>query len=232
MKTEILSLSRRGLLLGGAALTLAACGGIIGPTNPPAQIYLLQPNFGPVYGPAVSWQLAVEQPTTIDSLNRQRIALYRGDTMDYYADAEWTDQAPALLQTLTVQAFEKSGRIGGVARDSDGLHADYLLQLELRDFEARYDTPDGAPTVVVTIVARMLKAPGREVIAMLNSSHEARASENKIPAAVAAFNQATKQTLEEIVGWALRAPGGVSEDHINADAPAGPVHHRRRRHHS
>jgi cholesterol transport system auxiliary component len=227
MKTQTLSFSRRGLLLGGAALTLSACSGIIGPSGPPAQLYLLNPSFGPVDGPTVSWQLAIEQPTSDDSIDRQRIAIYRGDTMDYYADAQWTDEAPKVIQNLLVQAFEKSGHISAVARDSDGLHADYLLQSELRDFEARYDSPDGAPTITVTIVARLLKAPGREVIATLNSSHQARASENKIPAAVAAFNQATAQALEEIVGWALRAPG-VNEDHINANGPAAPVHHHRR----
>lgn len=230
MKTQIFSLSRRGLLLGGAAITLAGCGGIIGPTNPPPQIYLLQPSLGPVDAPTVPWQLAVGEPTAVDSLDRQRIAIYRGDTMDYYADAEWTDQAPALIQTLMVQAFEKSGHISGVARDSDGLHADYLLQLEMRDFEARYDTPDGAPTVVVTIVARMLKASGREVIGTLNASHQARASENKIAAAVAAFGQATGQTLEEIVAWALRAPGASNEDHIGADPQTKPAPPHRRRH--
>jgi cholesterol transport system auxiliary component len=229
MKKQMPSLSRRGLLMGGVALTLAGCGSLIGPTNPPAKLYLLQPALGPVDAPTVSWQLAVEEPTSDDSLDRQRIAIYRGDMMDYYADAEWTDEAPKLIQTLLVQAFEKSGHISAVARDSDGLHADYLLQLELRDFEARYDTPDGAPVVLVNIVARMLKAPGREVVATLNSSHQARASENKIPAAVAAFNQATGEALEEIVGWALRAPGGANEDHINADSQTAPVHHRRRR---
>ncbi len=230
MKNQTFSFSRRGLLLGGAALTLSACSGVIGPSGPPAQLYLLNPTLGPVDGPAVSWQLAVDEPTSDDSIDRQRIAIYRGDTMDYYADAEWTDEAPKMIQNLLVKAFEKSGRISAVARDSDGLRTDYLLQSELRDFEARYDTPDGAPTVVVTIVARLLKAPGREVVATLNSSHQARASENKIPAAVQAFNQATAQTLEEIVGWALRAPGAGNEDHINANTPATPAH--RRRHHS
>lgn len=225
MKNQTFSFSRRGLLLGGVALTLSACSGIIGPDGPPAQIYVLQPTLGPVNGPTVTWDLAVEQPTCDDSLARQRIAIYRGDTMDYYADAEWTDEAPKLVQSLLVQAFEKSGHISGVARDSDGLHTDYMLQLELRDFGARYDAPDGAPTAVVTIVARMLKAPGREVIAALNSSHQARASENKIPAAVAAFNQATGEAMEEIVAWALRAPGGMSEDHIGADTQPAPVHH-------
>jgi hypothetical protein len=47
---------------------------------------------------------------------------------------------------------------------------------------------------------------------------------------VQAFNQATGQALEEIVGWALRAPSGVSEDLIHANEPAKP--RLRRRHHA
>jgi cholesterol transport system auxiliary component len=227
----MLSLSRRGLLLGGGALTLAACSGIIGPSSPPAQIYLLRPSLGPVDAPTVSWQLAVAEPACDDSINRERIALYRGSTMDYYANAQWTDEAPKVIQALLVEAFEKSGHISAVARDSDGLRADYLLQSELRDFEARYDTQDGAPTIMVTMVARLLLASDRHVVASLNSAHQAKASVNSIPAAVDAFNQATGETLEEIVGWALRAPRGVSEDHINASTQAAPVHHRRRRRH-
>jgi cholesterol transport system auxiliary component len=215
--------------MGGAALTLAGCGSLIGPSGPPPQIYLLDPTLGPLDAPTVSWQLAVGVPTCDNSLGSQRIAIYRGAIMDYYADAQWTDEAPNVVQTLLVEAFEKSGHISAVARDSDGLHSDYLLQLELRDFEARYDTQDGAPTVVVGLVARMLKVPGREVLGTLNASHQVKASENKIPAAVDAFSQATGAVLEEIVGWALRVPGGVSEDHIGADTPPAPVHHRRRR---
>jgi cholesterol transport system auxiliary component len=231
MKSQMLTFNRRGLLLmGGAAVLLSGCEGIIGPSGPPAQLYLLRPALGPVDGPTVSWQLAIEEPTSGDAIDRQRIAIFRGQTMDYYADVQWTDEAPKVVQGLMVEAFEKSGHISAVARDSAGLHADYLLQSELRDFEARYDTPDGAPNVMVTIVARMLKAPGREVIATLISSHQARASENKIPAAVDAFSQATGQALEEIVSWALRAPG-ANEDHIGANTQAVPVHHRRRRPH-
>ncbi|HEY1836518.1 MAG TPA: ABC-type transport auxiliary lipoprotein family protein [Rhizomicrobium sp.] len=226
MKTQTLSLSRRTILLASAALTLTACGSLIGPSGPPPQIYLLAPTLGPVEAPTVSWQLTVGVPTCNSSLDRQRIAIYRGAVMDYYADAQWTDEAPNLIQSLLVEAFEKSGHISAVARDSDGLHSDYLLQLELRDFEARYDVPDGAPTVVVSLVARMLKAPGREVMGTLNVSHRAAASENKIPAAVEAFNQATAATLEEIVAWALRVPGAANEDHIGADTAVAPVRRR------
>lgn len=230
MKTESFLLSRRAILLGGAALTLTACSGIIGPQSPPAQIYLLKPSLGPVQRPNVLWQLAVGEPTCDDSLDSQRIAIYRGQTMDYYADAQWTDEAPKVIQTVLVEAFEKSGRISGVARDTDGIHADYLLQMELRDFEARYDNGDAAPTIAVNIVARLLKLPARELVATMTSNHLVPASANSIPAAVAAFNQATSAALEEIVEWTLRAPAAGNEDHINADTQPKPVPHRRRRH--
>lgn len=203
-----LTLSRRGLILGASALTLAGCGSILGPSSPPPQIYLLQPQFGPVDAPTVKWQLAVGMPSSDDSLDRQRIALHRGLTMDYYADAQWTDEAPKVIQTLFVEAFEKSGHIGAVGRDSDGIHAEYLLQMELRDFEARYDNGDAAPEIAVDIVAHFLKLPGREALSTLEASKTVRASANSIPAVVEAFNEATGQVVEQIVAWALRVPGG------------------------
>jgi len=52
------------------------------------------------------------------------------------------------------------------------------------------------------------------------------ATDNSIPAAVAAFNAASGQAIEEIVAWTLRTgtPGAATND----VAPA-PRHHRRHR---
>jgi cholesterol transport system auxiliary component len=227
MKNQTLAFNRRGLLISGAAIALSGCGSLLGPSGPPRQIYLLAPALKPVEGPDVTWQLTIGTPACDNSLDSQRIALHRGVTLDYYADAQWTDQAPNLIQTLLVEAFEKSGHIAAVARDSDGLHADYLLQMELRDFEAHYDSLNGIPTVVVDLFVRMLALPRREVVSSLNARHEVRASQNSIPAVVDAFNLATGQTLEQIVGWALRAPGSAM-DRTGAAAPAKAVRHHKR----
>src|ERR1700733_4710411 len=124
MTERFLSPTRRSLLLAAAAtLALAGCGSLLGPSNPPAQIYRLQPDFPPsgAEGPPDSWQLAVSAPDVSRTLETDRIALLRGARMDYYADAQWNDSVPRLVQQLLVEAFEKSGRIPAVARESGGL---------------------------------------------------------------------------------------------------------------
>jgi cholesterol transport system auxiliary component len=208
-------------------IAFAGCGSLIGPSNPPPQIYVLDPAYVPVDAPTVSWQLAVERPDAADVYDTQRIAIQRDGIMDYYANAQWTDETEPLVQRMLVTGFEKSGHIAAVARERDGLHADNLLQIEVRSFVARYDSDSGAPVADVELVAKLLTADRHMVIGTLDSHHEAPASANSIPAAVAAFNVATGQAIDEIVGWTLRTGGGPA---AASDTPPA-THHRRRHHH-
>lgn len=221
--------TRRALLAAVPLLLgLAGCGSLIGPSNPPPQIYVLNPTFAPVDAPTVSWQLSVARPDAADVYDTQRIAILRDGVMDYYADAQWTDETEPLLQRMLVTGFEKSGHIPAVASERDGMHTDDILQIEVRNFVARYDNDDGAPTADVELVAKLLTADRHMVIGTLDSHHEALASANSIPAAVAAFNVATGQAVDEIVGWTLRtgqAPASASDE---KPSPAPRRHHRRR----
>lgn len=215
------------LLAAPILLGLAGCGSLIGPSNPPPQIYVLNPTFAPVDAPTVSWQLSVERPDAADVYDTQRIAILRDGVMDYYADAQWTDETEPLLQRMLVTGFEKSNHIPAVARERDGMHADDILQIEVRNFVARYDNDDGAPTADVELVAKLLTADRHMVIATLDSHHQAPASGNSIPAAVAAFNVATGQAVDEIVAWTLRTGQGPA---TASDVTAPPAtHHRRHR---
>jgi cholesterol transport system auxiliary component len=186
-------------------LALAGCGSLIGPSNPPPQIYRLSPDVPlPTGKPPVSWQLAVARPDTMQTLDTDRIALLRGPVMDYYADAQWNDSAPRLIQSLLVQAFDKSGSIQAATPDSAGLRTDLTLSTELRDFEAQYDNSNAAPLVVVDIQAKLLDQRG-QVIASLDSRQTARASENTIASVVQAFNGTVAASLSQIVAWTLQA---------------------------
>jgi cholesterol transport system auxiliary component len=198
--------SRRGMLAGVASLSLAGCSGnLIGPPSPAPQIYVVNPKFGPVAeAPNVRWQLVVALPSVPASLDTSRIALARApNTMDYYANAEWTDRTPALLQSLLVQAFESSGRIAAVGRESAGIRADYILETEIRDFEAFYAVPDTAPVVRVSIMAKLLNPLNRDVVAGMEFHNEAQTSANNMTAITGAFTQATTATVQAIVSWAL-----------------------------
>ena len=206
--TQTIILPRRALLLGGAALALAGCSDLIGPSSAPVQLYALKPSGGaPTAGPKVPWHLSVGMPTATDYLDRARVALIKPDTsVDYFADSQWTDHLPVLVQEALVEAFENSGRIDGVAAESDGFKADYVLQTDLRDFEARYDQADGIPTAVVRIEAKIAPTIGRSIASSLQSSHQVQATQNSVAAAVQAMDAALGQALAEIVNWALSQP--------------------------
>jgi cholesterol transport system auxiliary component len=198
------SLDRRFFLIGAGALTLSACGSLLGPTED-MQVYILRPDMPKRPGPAVTWRLAVLRPAATQNLDTNRISISRSPTtMDYYANAAWGDQLSGLLQKLTVQAFEASGRIASVAEDSVGAKTDYQLILDVRNFEARYDTPDGPPVAVVRIHAKLITQIRAVILGDFETAHEAPASANTIDAAVLAFDAAFGAALGEIVDWTLR----------------------------
>jgi cholesterol transport system auxiliary component len=213
-----MTISRRTLCVTGtASLLLAGCGGgLISPSQAPLQIYVLNPAVRRLDGPQITWQLAVGHPEVAESLQTERIALQRGNTFDYFANAEWSDPTSRLLQTLLVEAFETSGRISGVAAESAGVRADYSLETEIRNFEAHYQDENGAPDVVVAVVAKLLNQKG-DVLGTLDSRHDAKATQNTVSSVVSAFERASGDMVEEIAGWALELPARASPTRV---APA------------
>jgi len=197
--------SRRSAITGVGAMVLAGCSVLQGPAVP--QLYVLRPQMPATMGARVNWRLAVAAPDAVASLDTPRIALTRSaTTMDYYANAAWTDRVPLLLLRHLIQAFDSSGRILSVDRDTSGLEADYMLQTEIRDFQARYETPDGAPQIVITIQAKVVRMPQREIVANINVAQQANAASNDMDSIVLAFNQATSAAIAQIVTGTLGMP--------------------------
>ena len=196
--------SRRSVLAGAGAVFVSGCSSIL-PTPAPVQLYVLRPDMMPPAGPPVRWRLSVAAPDATAALDTTRIALIRSaTTMDYYANSAWPDRAPLIVQRLMVEALESSGRIQSVDRDTAGIASDYLLETELRNFEARYDA--GGPQVLVTIQAKMVQIPERVIVASLTASQRATAGANTVDSVVLAFDQATGAAIAQIAGWALALP--------------------------
>ncbi len=203
-----MTLSRR-LLLGALPAALAGCSAVITGGGDPPRLYALNPRSGGTGAPRVEWNLEVPVPTAPQGLNTQRIALRRSAvTFEYYAAVNWIDAAPEMVQTVLVQSFENSGAIAGVVRDATRVRPDYVLVTDLRDFQADYDTADGAPLANVRIMTRLLRLlPDRSIIAGQSFAHSVRADGTAIERVVVAFDQAMSQVAGQIVDWTLRAPG-------------------------
>jgi len=200
-------ISRRLLLAGVPGLALAGCSGLLGPSEAP-KLYILKPKLAAAEaGAKVPWALSIASPDANAGLDSERIAIERPPaSLDYYADAAWSDRLAALLQDALLEAFEASGRIDAVSRDTNGAHADYILTIDVRDFEARYDQPDGAPVAVVRFGVKLLSALKRDIVARIDTAEEVPATQNSVDAAVEALNAALANALTKIVPWALGAP--------------------------
>jgi cholesterol transport system auxiliary component len=184
---------------------VSGCSGILPNTGPPPRLFRLSPKSTfPDDLETVGWQLVVEPPLAPAGLDTTRIALHRAAVeLEYYARANWTDLAPAMIQTLVVESFENSGKIVAVGRESLGLRADFVLKLELREFQSEYSR-DGIPDAHVRLNAKLVKMPQRTIIG--SQSFEAKVGSNadRIEDIVAAFDDALGKALKDLVVWTLQ----------------------------
>jgi cholesterol transport system auxiliary component len=152
-------------------------------------------------------QLLVDVPLAPAGLDTSRIALSRSAvSIDYFADSEWTDRVPLMVQTALLASFENSKAITAIDRESVGLRADFILKTEIRHFEAVYDSPNGAPNVWVAINARLVNPSGRDVVAYASFERRQQAQGSDIVQIVLAFDEALGGVMEEIVLWTVRNP--------------------------
>lgn len=189
-----------------AAAALAGCQ-LIEAATEPTDLYTVTPKSTfDLDMPAVYWQLAVEVPAAAASLNTGRMALAMTPTStDYYAKAAWTDRAPLMVQTRIVDSFENTRKIVAVARESIALRANYVLQPDLRNFEALYYY--GQPPIVrVRIIAKLVRMPDRQIIGVASFERCVRARADKVPKVVEAFDQALGSVIKRLVSWTLRTP--------------------------
>jgi cholesterol transport system auxiliary component len=188
-------------------LALAGCSGLLG-SSAPGHLYRVTPKSSyPANLPRLSVQLLVDVPLAPAGLDTSRIALSRSAvSIDYFADSEWTDRVPTLVQTALLASFENSQVIIAIDRDSVGLRADFILKPEIRHFEAVYDSPNGPPDVWVAINARLVNPSGRDIVAQTAFERRRGASANEIPQIILAFDEALGDVMKEIVVWTLTNP--------------------------
>lgn len=184
------------------ALALAGCALLSSPD--PVQTY----RFG---GPAAATAAAEGQaglrPVSLrrvefpEAVEGDKILGVTGTETAYIAGARWVSPAADLYMESLENAFSAQAtrvRAIGPRELSRGEHS---LNVDMRAFEARYDAPGLAPTVVVTARVRLLALPDRSVAAERTFTVQQPAAENRVAAIVEAFDIATRDLNTQIVAW-------------------------------
>lgn len=188
-------------------LSLSVCG-VLPRITEPVDLYTLTPKttFGENSVPHVKWQLVVELPTAPAALDTTRVALKRTPfTVEYYAKSAWIDNAPAMVQTLLIESFERTGAIVAVGREAIGLRPDIILKTDLREFEAIYDGQDPVPSVLVRMNAKLVEMPERRIVASETFDAKVKAAGGKFTDVIGAFDEAVGKVFKDIVIFTLQA---------------------------
>jgi phospholipid/cholesterol/gamma-HCH transport system substrate-binding protein len=169
-----------------------------GGTKGPVTTYDLRaPRSFPPLEKVVRAQLVVPEPSVPIAFDTQKIVPRPGGTeAGSFANAQWSDTVPKLIQAKVIQALDNSGYFSGVGRPMDGLAADYQLLLDIRSFQiAGSEEP-----AEVELAAKILGNDGRimagKVFAAKVSTPSAEA-----PAAIAALDEAFGKAAIELAAW-------------------------------
>jgi cholesterol transport system auxiliary component len=190
------------LIVGSLALVVSACG--LGSGPPPRQFTLTPVTNFPPGLPPVKWSLVVDEPTAARQIDTSRIALMNGPfRVEYYADVEWTDTAPAMVQLLLLQSFQNTGRLPVVAPTRQTFATAFLLLSNLRKFQVENDA-SGTPQATVVLEATLLKMPRRTPVSTVRFEKAIPVDSKSTETLTAAFDASLGDVMLRVVDWTLQ----------------------------
>ena len=188
--------------MASGVLALAGCALLSSPD--PVQTY----RFG---GPAAA-SGATEGQAGLREVNLRRVQFpeavegdkilgVTGTETAYIAGARWVSPASDLYMESLENAFAAQATRVRLIGPRELIRGERSLDIDMRAFEARYDAPGGAPTVVITARARLLALPDRTVAAERTFTVQQPAAANRVSAIVEAFDAATRDLNAQVVAW-------------------------------
>ena len=182
------------------AMLTAGCSNLLHSEAQPVQVYVLRATGAG--SAAVESNVAtlpsvqLPRPSADPGLATESIVLVRSDhRMDYYLGSRWAGELPDIVETLALDTLRASGKWGAVHESPSPFLADYLLQINIRRFEADYTGGNAAPKVHVVLDCTLAKRVGRELVTSFVAEADADATENRLSAVVTAFETAANAAL-------------------------------------
>jgi cholesterol transport system auxiliary component len=188
---------------GAAAFSLSACVSLL-PKSEPANLY----RFGqPLAAEALTApQGRVGVFRTNATFQREsagdRLLTVTNGQVAYIAETRWAAPAAVLWDEAVLAAFDADpGPVRLISR-GEPAGAEYVLRLDVRNFETRYEQgPKAAPTVVVRVRAAMTRGTDRGLVSEQIFEKRVDAADNRVTAIVPAYDRAVAEVLKEIVDW-------------------------------
>ncbi|WKL21206.1 ABC-type transport auxiliary lipoprotein family protein [Agrobacterium tumefaciens] len=191
---------RRALLLAPLlAVALAGCAGA--PKNDTFDLSVSSATV--MQGPSLkNRQLLIADPTALKALDSENIVVrLSGSEVQYLGNSQWSDRLPRMVQSKLVEAFEDTGKLGGVGRPGQGLAIDYQVVSDIRAFEV--DTAKNIANIEISV--KLLNDRNGTVKAQEVFRASARVSGSGNTNFVKALDQAFAAAAREIVAWTLKS---------------------------
>lgn len=182
------------------ALSLGGCVSLV-PKTKPVHLY----RFGETSAPAATAGTVGVFRANADFPREaagDRILTINGGKVAYLADTRWAAPATVLWDQAVLAAFDADPGPARLVSRGEPARADYVLRLDVRTFEARYEKgPKAPPVVVVRVRASMTRGVERSLVSEQIFEARAPAASNRVSAIVPAFDKAVAEVLRDVVAW-------------------------------
>lgn len=204
-----------------AALVCAGCstGSLFDSDTPVPSSYVIAPAAaGSLTGvPATPVDLSIGRPDFSPGLDSDRIAVLKGRHLDYYRGVRWGSRAVEVVQSVLVGSWNDQNIFRSVTAEQARVANDYIVDLEVRHFEA--NAADGKlPEVHVMIIGRLIRVADRKLVATVSSEARERATEDRMGAVAAAFESAAQKVSLDL---AKQTATVVADDQPNLKKARG-----------
>lgn len=156
-------------------------------------------------GPSVkNRQILIPPPTALQALDSNQIVIrVSPSAIQYLGKSQWSDKLSKMVQSKLVEAFENTGKLGGVGVPGQGLAIDYQIVTDIRSFEI--NAAGGQKTAVVEISEKILNDRSGTVKAQKVFRKVVPVSGGSNPDFVRAIDAAFAGVTSELVDWTLRS---------------------------
>jgi len=198
-----------------AAFASASCGGSLFESDIPVPShYILAPApaaQSATASAASAIDLAIGRPDVAPGLDTARVAVLRGRQLDYFRAAQWGGSVTETVQAFLVNTLQDQKLFRSVTAEQTRVSGTYLLDPEVRDFQAEYTDGKSAPDIRVTIIGRVIRIGDRRLVDTISATSVQAAADNRMRAVAAAFEAASQQVALELASTAARVVANDAE---------------------